>query len=76
MLLTFKVDESRSLEVDPCIFKGFLRNDLEAVVSVTGGCPGSSSFDVSFLKIIVGMHPRGLLSKSEVLNFFLNFRFH
>jgi hypothetical protein len=42
-------DETQS-EVDPCIFKGHLEDELDSEVLVTGGCPGSDTFDVSFLK--------------------------
>ena len=40
-----ELDENRA-EADPCIFKGFLKNDESAQVLVTGGCPGSNSFEV------------------------------
>ena len=40
-----EIDETRS-EVDECIFKGFLKNELNAQVALTGGCPGDKSFDV------------------------------
>jgi hypothetical protein len=40
-----ELDESRS-PVDQCIFKGFLLNEPNAQVALTGGCPGDNSFDV------------------------------
>jgi len=40
------LDEFRS-EVDPCIFKGFLKSDPNSEVVLTGGCPGDHTFDVS-----------------------------
>ena len=33
--------------VDPCIFKGTLELEPTTEVLVTGGCPGSDTFDVS-----------------------------
>ncbi len=43
--IPIELDENRS-EVDPCIFKGHLQDDESAQVLVTGGCPGSDSFEV------------------------------
>jgi len=40
------LDEFQS-EVDPCIFKGFLKSDPNSEVVLTGGCPGDHTFDVS-----------------------------
>jgi hypothetical protein len=41
-----EVDESR-LNPDNCIFKGYLENEPESNVIITGGCPGDYTFDVS-----------------------------
>ena len=48
-----ELDENRA-EADPCIFKGFLQNDESAQVLVTGGCPGSNSFEVRNSKKLSG----------------------
>jgi hypothetical protein len=42
-----ELDRTRS-KVDPCIFKGRLSDEPKSQVVVTGGCPGSDNFDVSF----------------------------
>jgi hypothetical protein len=51
-----ELDRSRS-KVDPCIFKGRLSDESDSQVLVTGGCPGSDTFDVSlfFLCHIIGV---------------------
>ncbi len=41
-----ELDQTRS-RVDPCILKGRLSDEPESQVLVTGGCPGSDTFDVS-----------------------------
>lgn len=43
--IPIELDVNRA-EADPCIFKGFLQDDESAEVLVTGGCPGSDSFEV------------------------------
>ena len=45
--IPIEADQSRSA-VDPCIFKGYLKNEQDSEVLVTGGCPGDDTFDVSF----------------------------
>jgi hypothetical protein len=46
--IPIELDETRS-EVDPCIFKGHLKNDPATEVLVTGGCAGDKTFDVIFI---------------------------
>ena len=41
-----QVNESED-NIDKCIFNGFLRDDPKVYVTLTGGCPFDSSFDVS-----------------------------
>jgi hypothetical protein len=48
--IPIELDETHS-EVDPCIFKGHLKNDPATEVLVTGGCAGDDSFDVSFSRV-------------------------
>jgi hypothetical protein len=43
--IPIELDLNRA-EADPCIFRGFLQDDESAEVLVTGGCPGSDSFEV------------------------------
>ncbi len=45
--IPMEVDETRS-EVDPCILKGRLTDEPKSEVLVTGGCPGSDTFEVIF----------------------------
>ena len=44
--IPIEADESRSEDVDNCIFKGRLDTDDQSQVLVTGGCPGEDSFEV------------------------------
>jgi hypothetical protein len=46
--IPMEVDATRS-EVDPCIFKGRLTDEPKSEVLVTGGCPGSDTFEVIFI---------------------------
>ena len=39
-------DEEDDDDDDQCIFKGFLRDEPEAGVTLTGGCPFQNSFEV------------------------------
>jgi hypothetical protein len=69
--IPIEFDENRS-EADPCIFKGYLQNEESAQVLVTGGCPGSDSFEVRIFhkrnfKFIIQAK-----SKKKELNFFKN----
>jgi hypothetical protein len=33
--------------IDSCIFSGFLRNESDVAVTITGGCPFQNSFEVT-----------------------------
>jgi hypothetical protein len=34
-------------DVDPCIFEGWLQNESNVYVTLTGGCPYEDSFEVN-----------------------------
>jgi hypothetical protein len=45
-------------EIEDCIFNGFLRDEANVYVTLTGGCPGSYTFEVSnFFYILVYIEP-------------------
>lgn len=43
-----KQADEREEDVDRCIFSGFLRDEPDSLVTLTGGCPFEDSFEVSF----------------------------
>jgi len=47
--IPIEADESRSEDVDNCIFKGRLDTDDQSQVLVTGGCPGEDSFEIAVI---------------------------
>jgi len=36
-------------DVDRCIFSGFLQNEQDSQITITGGCPFENSFEVSII---------------------------
>ena len=41
-----KLDTETDSSIDSCIFSGYLKNEPNVAVSLTGGCPNEDSFEV------------------------------
>ena len=48
--------EELDQDVDNCIFSGFLRDEPDSVITLTGGCPFEDSFEVIFISVLLQRH--------------------
>jgi hypothetical protein len=44
-----KTLQEKDVDIDHCIFDGFLRNENRVYVTITGGCPFEDTFEVHFV---------------------------
>ena len=48
--------EELDQDVDNCIFTGFLRDEPDSVITLTGGCPFEDSYEVIFISVLLQWH--------------------